>query len=356
MMSVRSFVAVVFVLILSSGIPVPLSGEDADSKIEIDAIKRIQIPRQAEASTTFRFREDTDAAQWLAELRLTQLGDPKQTRDVLFLFHGDTPNYYVQYGGGNAASITADFSKLHQVLSSIHEGLLVIQPLSAERDWHSLYREAPRDSRATTIITLLHEVYDQCRLQLPGKKGALHLHSFSGAGRIDRAWHEYFSVEGRRGQRGRALLKDELKSWTASDAMVNNSFSNADKEKFGSVLAASWAGFLHRNPDLPVTFIYDREGEYSYMQGVNLDVLRYTEDLRTKGKIVSEPSVGFVKSGDYLRSINKDQTAVLAELAKREGRSGVITLDKADGHIHTFLGKIADAYLNHNIHRKTTKR
>ncbi|MEM7699602.1 MAG: hypothetical protein AAF236_14490 [Verrucomicrobiota bacterium] len=305
--------------------------------VEINDGYNVAPPDETRSTIEYRFGGTLGENSFFAGIRLSAVGNRESVSDILFLLHGDKPSYYdAKARNGKQPSIEGELIDLDRHLSEAGAGLLVVQPLCAKQDWHSLYRSSSEDISAQRLA---RELADQIRgiSRKLGTVERIHLHSFSGAGRVDRAMHEaILSNESQFDD-----LRARLASWTVSDAMVNNAYSLTDKQNDGSVMAVSWARFLDQTPRLRAHFIYDLSGQYHYMQGINLDVFRFLDDLEEHGEIVSEPSVT-LRNG---RTVLKNPKSVAAQLAKLESRQGRITISSAPTHMATFLGNIADSFI-----------
>lgn len=311
---------------------------------EVAKGERVLPPRESLSTFEYRFSGDLARNSLFSGMRITLVGMPTSVNDFLFLFHGDTPSYYDRRSNvGNSIPIEAELLELHENLKSYGEGLLVVQPRCSGQDWHSLYRSAAVDEKANRIVEEIQALYSGMCLHFPGEC-RLHLHSFSGAGRVDRALHDGLT---NRLELFPTIGSEALKSWTVSDGMVNNAYSREDKLRDRSIMAVSWARFLHRYPSVQTTLIYDRSGEYPYMQGINLDVIRFLDDLDQHGQITVTPSVKIVEKGGNLRTVSVDASDILKELKANERKSSVVRLKSADSHLSTFLGEIANSYLEH---------
>lgn len=324
--------------------------EDFVPKVhEIESGLLVSAPARSPGTIEYRFIGDLARASMFSGMRLSLVGDSRRVDDFLFLFHGDKPSYYdpPMESVRSAVSVSGEMWKLHQALSKQGEGLLIVQPKCSEVDWHSLFKNSNSDFRAMNLVLEIQAIYVALSQRVPGE-GRLHLHSFSGAGRVDRAIH-------------RAILENDaslknlreapLASWTASDAMVNNSFSAEEKLENKSVMAVSWALFLKERPSLPVTIVYDKTAEYPYMQGINLDVIRFHQDLRDHGQIRVGPSVEIIQQGGVYSTSIVDPVAVAEQLRSLEKSDGVLRVKSADGHLESFLEKIAECYIEHRSMR-----
>ncbi len=314
-------------------------------RTEAKFIEAIAPPLQSPKTREIRFVGPLAESSLFSSVRFSLLGNPSGVNDFLFLFHGDTPSYYdtTTKAGKSATPIEADLWRLHQELSKVGEGLVVVQAKSSKQDWHSLYRTSQSDFRANGLAIEIQVLYLALCKYFPGERRC-HFHSFSGAGRVDRALHKAL-LEGE--ETFPELRSGALQSWTVSDGMVNNAFSKEDKLEKKSVMAVSWANFMQRYPAISVTLVYDRSGEYPYMQGINLDVIRFSRDLAETGRIGVEPSVKIIGQAGALRTVNVDGSKVLKQLQAFEKKRDVVRLKSANNHLNTFLGEIADSYLEH---------
>lgn len=333
-------------------LPQFLLSEDSLSidRFDVSSLDEVEPPRRTLWTLEYNFKGPLSKTSLFSGMRLSTVGDDSNIEDFLFLFHGDTPSYYdtTTKAGRSSFPIEAELLRLHKALKKQGVGLLVVQPLCAKSDWHSVYRSSSSDFRATGLAVEIQSLYRTLceRFQ---KETGLHIHSFSGAGRVDRALHFALSSK----DETFALLRSGIvRSWTVSDGMVNNAYSREEKEKLTSIMAVSWANFLLDHPSIPVTLIYDRSGEYPYMQGITLDVIRFFRDLQEHGDIRAEPSVQIVESSGVFRTAIDDRSRVIKELKQWEGKREVVLLTSAKTHLTTFLGEIANSYLKNREYLK----
>lgn len=313
------------------------------STVVITEASDVVPPNESGTTLDYQFGEAIRAVSFFSGVRLSVVGNRAAISDVLILLHGDKPSFYdAAARNGKKPSIEDELTQLDGGFAETNAGLLVVQPLCSAHDWHSLYRSSRDDERARFLALEIAELCTGLTEKLGGVK-RLHLHSFSGAGRVDRAIHEAMLSE----EEAFGLLRKRLDTWTVSDAMVNNAYSLSDKQQYGSVMAVSWARFLHRFRSIRTHFIYDRSGQYHYMQGITLDVFRFLEDLRDGGEIVSPPSVRLARSGGG-PTVLKNPANVAAELQKLEQREGLITVSSEKDHMATFLGCIAKSYFQNS--------
>lgn len=325
--------------------PQPLPGEESLSidRFDVSSIDEVEPSRRTLWTLEYNFTGPLLKSSLFSGMRLSTVGEGSKIDDFLFLFHGDTPSYYdsTTKAGRSSFPIEAELLRLHKSLKKQGVGLLVVQPFCSKSDWHSLYGSSSSDYRATGLVIEIQGFYRTLCDRLRRECG-LHIHSFSGAGRVDRALHAALSSK----DETFALLRSGiLRSWTASDSMVNNSYSREDKEKHTSIMAVSWAEFLLDHPSVPVTLIYDRSGEYPYMQGITLDVMRFYQDLEEHGEIRVEPNVRIIENSGVSRTVIANQSSVLGKLKAWEGKRKVVYLNSAESHLTTFLGQIANSYL-----------
>ena len=314
---------------------------------DIESFDSLISPSKSPSSYIFRLSPSLREKTLFSEVKLTALGNTGNVTDFLLLLHGDIPRYYQKPFGRkrDTPSIDTDFFKLHHAMTSCGRGMVVAQPLCSSKDWHALFKDDKSDPRAEQLATHLVAVFWACSRVLGNEKLRLHLHSFSGAGRVDRALHQHFTAAPGDGK-VQFLVNENLKSWAASDAMVNNAFSSEDKLELQSVMARSWAEFLFRFPHIYTTFIYDRSATYPYMQGIHLDVFRFHADLQSSGKISSDASVKIIRSANGVFTANKDSSLIREDLGKLERKTQNPSLQSGEDHLSTFLGRISAVFLN----------
>lgn len=306
-------------------------------------------PDEAYSSKTFQLD-----SSYFSEMKISNLGDPANIQHILLLTHGDTPRYYdvpFEYGGSPTPSINDDFKTIHEQMTDRGEGVLVLQPMASERDWHDFYKDDSNDPKAKEAAAELMQQIEQILAQLPPdqrEQAQVHFHSFSGAGRLDRAFH---AIADSSTEKSAEFFK-RLSSYTASDAMVNNSFS--DHEKLSTApLASSWARFARSRPTTKVNFISDSSAEYAYMQGLHLETIERSRQTNP----VSAPVYTYVKPNEEgeLRTHLKEPfegegiQKRLKRTAQKIQLSGNVSISFKEGHVNTYLGgQIAEQFLKNS--------
>lgn len=251
-------------------------------------------------------------------VKIWTLGNRDNISYIWLVFHGDTPKFYTK-------ELSKDRVKLHKRLLSQNKGALLIQPKSLPaksfkvmggQGWGDLYGKSKAAIKVTKrkkyFGSMVIKVFRQFEKILKNRSLKLQTVSFSGAGRIDRAFHEYLSwgmsQDNNDNLRVKEFINNNLLSLAACDSMVNRSFYDAKKWP----LVQSWLGFLNQFPNIKTTLIYDKNRDYPYMADMIENIL--------KGHIGNQFKLPL-------------RTSIYNKRLK---------IDFGHGHMNTFIGKLEE--------------
>lgn len=222
----------------------------------------------------------------IQEMAIWNLGT-KNIKHVWVVLHGDRPKYYEQ----EMAQVRLN---LHRALKRKKQGALLIMPLAhpfsyfkvpAGQGWGDIYGKSPQAQKLTQSRSRFGlmpiRLFRAVEKQLKNKNLLFQLVSFSGAGRVDRAFHEVL-IDGYNRDRTQLSLKDfvdhHLLAHSAADAMVHWSFADSERKP----LVTSWTHFLSRFPHVKSTHVYDRSKRYPYMAQMIQDILSHQQGHTTQ--------------------------------------------------------------------------
>ena len=214
--------------------------------------------------------------------KVWSLGVKNNTSDVFFVLHGDTPSFYEK-------ELQDDFSKIHSALLKKQKGAIVIQlkSLPSKRlgvpggqGWSDLYGKSQGGQRNYRKRFLYPEsilaIFKQIKTKLYHRQLKMHLVTFSGSGRVDRAFHEYLKINTHKNSI-KNFIENEFSSTTSIDAFVHWSFIDASKRP----LVKSWNDFMKSYPHINVTMVYDTKRTYSYMADMINEILNEYRGTKT---------------------------------------------------------------------------
>jgi hypothetical protein len=239
--------------------------------------KTIKIPQSLKSVILEELNGTKDLAQ---SVKLTTLGIRDNINYVWIVFHGDTPNFYTK-------ELASDREILHQRLISKNNGALLIQPKSfssksfnvmAGQGWGDIYGKGYAAQKMTQrkeeFGSMIIKIFRQLEKRVKNRSLKLQVVSFSGSGRVDRAFHEFlisrYQMDNNDSLRVKEFVSNHLYSVTACDSMVNNSFNDARQRP----LIKSWVSFLNQFPHVKTTLIYDNRRTYPYMADMIEEVLQ----------------------------------------------------------------------------------
>ncbi len=247
--------------------------------------KAIQIPHALQSVTV----KELSGTKGVAEsVKLWTLGNRDNINYIWIIFHGDSPKFYTD-------ELAGDRLKLHKKLLSQNKGAILIQPKSlpsrafgvmAGQGWADIYGRGQAAQKMTLrrkeFGSMIVKIFRQFEKRLKNRSLKLQTVSFSGSGRIDRAFHEFllwgYDQDNNDLLRVKELINNNLYSVAACDSMVNNSFDDASQKP----LVKSWVSFLKSFPRVKTTLIHDQERTYPYMADMIQEILqKYTQSKVT---------------------------------------------------------------------------
>lgn len=229
----------------------------------------------------------------IKEITIWSLGNTKKIKHVWVVLHGDRPNYYVD-------KLKRARKHLHQQLKKRNEGALLVMPMAHSsqyykvnpgQGWADLYGKT-KGARQQTSKRMRYglmpiRLFRYFEKKLNQRTMLFQLASFSGAGRIDRAFQEsinYYYNNDPTGLNVKNFVQKNLLAQSAADSMVHWSFADAADYP----LVRSWTKFLNNYPKIKATLVYDKSRKYPYMadmiQTIASDVQGYKVRLPQTSK------------------------------------------------------------------------